>query len=329
MSLKAVLIPAGLAATLIAGWTGLWTWGAGRAEELIDRALASEAARGRTITCGERSRGGFPFRLELTCVKPSIAAANELGPQGTARFEKLVLVSQIWEPGQVIMEANGPLVAEANGAEIVSASWKLAQASARATLAGFDTASIVFDEVTTTVGGRPTGQAKRAAFHSRATPNDPRSVDIATKLEGATLPLLIGDTPVDAEFQAVARNLLQVVGPGRSANLRTWQQAGGALEITRFRVSQGDMVGLLQGLVRLTPDGRPDGQLELKLSNPDELIRRFGLGRMLGPLGATAIAAASQPADVEGKPGRALQLRAANGALSLGFIRLPLPSIFP
>uniref|UniRef100_UPI0013D16567 DUF2125 domain-containing protein n=1 Tax=Klebsiella pneumoniae TaxID=573 RepID=UPI0013D16567 len=58
---RTLIVPVGALALAVAGWTAVWHWGANRAEEIIDRVLASEAANGRVIQCAERSRGGYPF----------------------------------------------------------------------------------------------------------------------------------------------------------------------------------------------------------------------------------------------------------------------------
>ncbi|WP_164133782.1 DUF2125 domain-containing protein, partial [Stenotrophomonas maltophilia] len=75
-----------------------------------------------------------------------------------------------------------------------------------------------------------------------------------------------------------------------------------------FRVAQGDAVGIAKGNLRLTADGKPDGQIELRVANLESAIQANGLGGTLGAV-AAGLNFTSQATDVEGKPGRLINVR--------------------
>ncbi|MGL4291937.1 MAG: DUF2125 domain-containing protein [Phreatobacter sp.] len=326
--LRTFIVPVGALALAAVGWTAVWHWGANRAEEVIDRVVASEAANGRVIQCAERSRGGYPFRLEINCTKPVVELRDESRPTRTIRLERLQVVSQIWSPGHVIAEWTGPMTATLEGdPSVYSANWRLAQTSAQLAIAGYDSSSAVVDAFELSRDGAVLLRATRGELHTRPNTADPVSLDVVSKLQGATVGNAI-QAPVDAELQMTARKLLR--SPNRPQPLapRQWQAAGGSIDLVLFRVAQGDAVGLAKGNLRLTVDGKPDGQIELRVANLESAVRANGLSGTLGAVVA-GLNFTSQATDVEGKPGRLINLRASEGRLQVGPIRIGLPALLP
>jgi hypothetical protein len=327
--LRTIILPILLIVLLVGGWTAVWNWGSVRAEEVIERWLTSEAANGRVITCGERRNGGYPFRMEITCLKPVIELRDEARPYQTYRFERLHVTSQIWSPGHVIAEATGPMTmsSEAN-AMVVTGNWRLAQASAKLNIGGYDNSSVVFDDLVVTRDGAPLLKAVRGEFHTKPNQADPLSVDVVSKLTGAVFATQ-ASPPVDTEVQLIARKLLRTASRPQPLSPRLWQAAGGSIDLILLRIAQGDALGLAKGTLRLTSDGRPDGQVELRVANIESAIEASGLRASLGPIALGAVTMASRPTDVEGRPGRLLTLRASEGRLQIGPLRLGLPVILP
>jgi hypothetical protein len=327
--LRTILIPVGTLAVAVAGWTAVWHWGSTRAEDLIQRWLAAEAANGRVIECQNRTSGGYPFRLEIDCAKPVVELRDETRPYRTFRFERLKVVSQIWSPGHVITEATGPLTMVSEGdPSVVTANWRLAQASAQLAIGGYDSSNSVIEQLVVQRDGQPLLRAERTEFHTRPNRTDPISVDIVANLKQALFGAQTAG-PVDAELQVVARKLLRTPSRPQVLPLPQWQAAGGALDIVLLRVQQGAALGQAKGVVRLTPDGKPDGEIELRVANIDAALDATGMRASLGPLAAGALTMASRPTDIDGKPARLFNLRAADGRLQIGPLRLALPSILP
>jgi hypothetical protein len=327
--LRTVLIPIAVLGVAVGGWTAVWHWGSGRAEDLIQRWLAAEAANGRVIECGRRTSGGFPFRLEIDCAKPVVELRDETRPYRTFRFEHLKVVSQIWAPGHVITEATGPMtiVTEADPS-VTTARWRLAQASAQLVIGGYDNSNSVIEQLVVERDGQPLLRAERTELHTRPNRTDPVSVDVVASLKSALFGQQAGG-PVDAELQVVARKLLRTPSRPQVLPLPQWQAAGGALDLVLLRVQQGQALGQAKGVIRLTPDGRPDGEVELRVANLDAALDASGLRASLGPLAAGALAMASRPTDIDGRPARLFNLRASDGRLQIGPLRVPLPTLLP
>lgn len=327
--LRTILIPVGVLAAAAAGWTAVWNWGANRAEDVIQRWLAAEAANGRVIECAERNRGGFPFRLEITCMKPVVELRDEVRPFQTYRFEQLKVVSQIWSPGHVIADATGPMTVVSEGdPAVITATWRLAQASAQLAIGGYDNSSSVIEALAVSRDGQPLVRAERGEFHTRPNRTDPVSVDIVANLKAA----LFGaqsSPPVDAEIQLIARKLLRAANRPQILPPRQWQAAGGSVDVVLLKVTQGSATGQAKGTLRLTVDGKPDGEIELRVANIEAALEASGLRASLGPIAAGAVTMASRPTDIDGRPGRLFNLRATDGRLQIGPIRIPLPTLLP
>jgi hypothetical protein len=326
---RTIILPLVVIGLAIGGWSGVWAWGSNRAEDAIQRWLAAEAANGRVIQCGERSRGGYPFRMEITCSKPMVELRDEARPYQTYRFETLKVVSQIWSPGHVISEWTGPMTVVTEGdPSVTTATWRLAQASAQLQIGGYDSSNAVIDGLEVVRDGVVRVKAARSELHTRPNRTDPVSIDVVASLKQATFaarPM----APVDAEIQFVARKLLRTPSRPQVLPVRQWMAAGGAVDLVLLRLVQGPAVAVAKGTLRLTPEGKPDGEIELRVANVEAALQATGLGATLGPLAAGAITMASRPTDVEGKPGRIFTLRAADGRLQVGPLRIGLPTIVP
>lgn len=327
--LRTILLPLAAVGVAVAGWSLVWHWGAGRAEDLVQRWLASEAANGRVIQCGERTRGGYPFRMEITCSRPVVELRDEVRPYQTYRFERLHVVSQIWAPGHVIAEATGPVVVTTEGdPAVTTANWRLFQASARLAIGRYESTSAQAEALEIIRNGEVLVRASRAELHTRPNQSDPISVDVVSRLAAARFGEAVV-APVDAEVQLVLRRLLRSPSLPLPLTPRQWQAAGGSVDVVLLRLTQGEALGIARGNVRLTPDGKPEGQIELRVANAEAAIQASGYGATLGPFATGALTIASRPADVEGRPGRMLTLRAADGRLQIGPVRIPLPTLLP
>ena len=110
---------------LIAGYTALWFFLAGRLEAGVETAIARAQENGTSLVCEDREVRGYPFRLGVFC--DGTVAETEAGTVRAGAFRS---AAQIYRPGLVISEVDGPFAAEANGARI-EGQWKTARASTR------------------------------------------------------------------------------------------------------------------------------------------------------------------------------------------------------
>ena len=67
-----VFVPLAFVVVLALGWSGFWFLAAGAAETRIAGWREREANSGRFYNCERQTVGGFPFRIEVRCIDPSI-----------------------------------------------------------------------------------------------------------------------------------------------------------------------------------------------------------------------------------------------------------------
>lgn len=102
-----------------------WYWGAEKLETLIEARISKIAGRGVTITCNNLQIRGFPFRIGLNCDKTSFDDTNRR--VGLTAGE-LRTTAQIYNPGHVISELDGPMILT-NRNSVIEANWQSMRAS--------------------------------------------------------------------------------------------------------------------------------------------------------------------------------------------------------
>ena len=347
---------------LAAGWTGLWSYAARRADAELAAWRNREAAAGRVVACGTQRIAGFPFRIEINCTDPALdLQANQLA----FRLKDLLAAVQIYQPTLLIAEFTGPLtVASAGRPPDIVADWTLAQTSVHGLPSEPDRISVVLDKPSVARPASPAAQtlasAQRLALHIRQAPRlpqDPPVLDLALNLRQTLLPGLpqVPAGPIDAEIAATLRGLTDLRPRPLPALLRDLQAANGRLEITHARIRQGEIIGTGQGTLALTARGTLDGQIALTVAGIEQLMVALGLDkkvgqasqnaldrvapglnldRLLGSRGNAALAAAGvamlgQPAELEGRRALTLPLRFVDGAVFLGPLRAgEVPPLF-
>jgi hypothetical protein len=351
-----------LVVLVAAGWTGLWSYAAKRADAELAAWRNREAAAGRVVGCGTQRIAGFPFRIEITCVDPTL---NLQASQLTFRLKDLLAAVQIYQPTLLIGEFTGPLTVANDGRPPdMVADWSLAQTSVHGLPSEPDRVSVVLDKPSLARPASPAAQtlasAQHLELHARQAPRlpqDPPVLDLALDLRQALLPAFaqVPEGPIDAEIAATLRGLTDLRPKPLPALLRDLQAANGRLDITHARVRQGEIIGVGQGTLSLTARGTLDGQLQLTVAGLEQLMAALGLDkkvgqasqnaldrvapglnldRLLGPRGNAALAAAGvamlgQPAELEGRRAVTLPLRFADGVVFLGPLRAgELPPLF-
>lgn len=294
-----IVVPTAGMVVLAVLWSAFWYYASGQAETAVASWRAHEGEAGRTYDCGQASFGGFPFRIEYNCADPAV---DDRGAALSLRARNLAAVAQVWDPTLVIGEVTGPLtVAPLGNAPTAIIDWSLAQASLRARPGTLDRLSIVLDEpnlATALPGGTRAAEAlvkaRHAEFHARfasdSVPNHP-VLDLALDVSQVTAPALV--TALGAPFGALAGQTTDgmVVAVLRGADdlsqkpmaerLRAFQAAGGQLDITNARFTQGDLIATATGTLGLAPRGTLSGELRLTVINFEKLVPLLGVDRML------------------------------------------------
>jgi hypothetical protein len=332
-----VVLPFALLIVVAVAWSAAWYFAARRADATITAWIEQEARFGRIYSCGSRSSGGYPFRIEVRCAEPAVELAA-VEPPRVLKAKELMGVAQIYQPDLIIAEITGPLsIGEAGQPPLWRADWRLAQTSLRGVVGASQRVSIVLEEVrfdrTDGATTETWAAANRLEAHvRRGAASDRPVLDLAAQVAGATVPsaAVLAGKPFDAELVAVLRGLTDLRAKPVPVRLKEWQEAGGRLQVTKFRIQQGEAVALAAGDIGLSAAGRPDGAFDITMAGFDRFVQDL-LGRSQGgalQFGLMAgLAWLGRPAEIDGRRAVALPLRVNDGAVYLG--RIPLGKVGP
>ncbi len=351
---------------LIGGWSGLWYFAAGKAQENIDGWRAREEKEGRIYSCATQSIGGFPFRLEIDCDHASAVFRNYRPPL-ELKTTSVLVAAQIYQPTLLISEFHGPLtIADPGHAPDIVVNWKLAQASVRGTPVSPERASIAVDRP---VVDRMNGdnaqhllQAKHIEIHGRIAEGSASShpvIEMVLRLEQASMPIVhpAAERPVDADVTWTLRGLNDFAPKPWPQRFRELQAADGRIDITQARVQQGETIAVGSGSLSLNANGRLEGQLKVTVAGVEAFLNAIGakqmvqnsqtmdrvsgaLDRLLPGLGDVARQTASnniasgiylmgEQTTLDGHRAVTLPLRFDNGAVFLGPVPIGVtPALF-
>lgn len=327
-----MFLPVLLVIVLGAAWSGGWFYAAGKAETLIEAALAREAERGRILDCSNKAVSGFPFRIVFDCGKPNLKIARgDVQADFTAAHLKAAV--QVYQPNHVIAELTGPLTV-AGGGITGEGNWRSAQASVRLAPDKVDQIDVAVSDLTVSSSGadKPHASASHAEAHLRRTPDSTtRDFDIALLADGLALtdPLL---PPQLTGFQrAELAGTVRAVPPGVDENatksLKLWQQNQGRLEIGRLWLDTGEAAVLASGTLALEESGRPSGTLKAALANAPALVGNSAAGPL--QLVTAAMQFLGKRVEVEGRKAVEINVGINDGMLKIGPAKLgPLPPLY-
>ena len=239
-------------------YAGLWMFLASRLDRGAAQAMAQAEAEGTRIECAGRDVRGFPFRLGLFCERTGIAL-----PDGTtASAGELRSAAQIYDPGLVISELDGPASVAAPGLT-AEAAWDVLRASTNFGIERLNLGVARLENVRLdgTLDGAPMG-ATLDRLVASVRPNGPDldaaiTVDAldAAPIDGRDAPPI--DLRVDATVSGAAGALAYDGVPveslrGRTLTLRSFDLAfagGGRLAADGSVSVDGD--GLASGSVEI------------------------------------------------------------------------------
>lgn len=317
-----------LAGAILAGcliWTGGWAYAARSLQSQIDRVVEHAAASGYVARCANSDTRGFPFRLGLFCDRTEIRLPARKIDVKAAAFRS---AAQIYRPGHVVSELDGPLSITGQNGLSAQVDWQLLHASTFFATHGLDRVSVEGTGLSLNADGsdlpfRISASASRSAIHLR---QNGRDLDIA-----ATAERFAGQFARDVSAQSIG---LQITIPGRAFMLSDaaapldWHGMTVLLHNADFVLEQG--VGLsLSGQINIGPDGLLSGDLRLRLDGYERLVGIVARttpdlaehARQLAPVLAALDTVPSDEAIT-------LPLTLHKGELSIGFLTLGrLPAI--
>lgn len=315
-----LFVPVGALFALFGALAVFWFWSIRTADAQIDAWIAREASLGRVWTCPERSLGGFPFRIQVQCLKPRFTRTDS--PM-KGELDAIRAVAQIYQPTLMIIEADGPLQLD-DGRSLYKLDWTVLRASLRGRPGErLDRLSVEGSDVvlnwTDAMGTARTAAAAKAAFHIRRDLERPaadHAYEIATSLVGFAFPALDAITGGTGQaaltFVGGLTHADPFAGQGLQRELERWRQAGGKMLIRDFSISKDASRLAVQGELALDDRARPQGMLDINMTGLDNAMKMLGMPPLRGENGGQTAT---------------LKLRFDRGQIFLGPI--PLGKTFP
>lgn len=326
----AMYIPVALLGLIALGWTGFWWHAAQRLETAVDAWIQREAAAGRLYACGERSIGGYPFRLEISCEKPRAELPADGGPVHLTATRFLAM-AHVYAPTRVYGELHGPLTIGKSKSETgmeLMAGWSSAIASLTGSIDRLERVSVVVErfDLRNAADERPLVAAQKLEVHARPTPDAGEGAyDATAGLDQARLTLLddiLGDDESSLRLNLSVRGLDDLRPRRLSESLRAFAEAGGNVRIKQARLERPGTVLQSEGDIRLDELGRPQGQLDLVVQGGESLLGKVPALRELGPVAAAGLGLLGQKTTLDNRPALGFRLNIKNGNLVLAGIKL-------
>jgi hypothetical protein len=315
--------------TLAIGWSIFWYISATITGREIGAWIKREAEDGRNWTCPERSVGGYPFRIEITCNNPSFTGPAA-GIPVAGKLGGIHLVAQIYNPKLIVGEADGPfeLTLPQEGSQ-TNVNWKLLQISVRGGPDALQRASLVADEIAFNVAvanGRTfSGRADNLQVHLRRGAEEQHAYDFAITATNTASPDLDNTTGINAPATLQAHGTVtqaDSIGAGTIPQLlERWRTAGGSLVLNNAAIIKGRLNAQGIGTLRIDGTHRLDGRIDITASGLAPVLQRYGIAPQVLDIGGLIGGLLTGRAPAPGTGQLHLALTFDSGQLGLGPIR--------
>jgi hypothetical protein len=276
-------------------WSAFWFYAASQVDVQADTWRAREAKSGRVYDCAKRSVAGFPFRLEVSCEGASVSLVSQTASQPpsqpfTAKLGQILVVAQIYDPKRVIAEFTSPATLhDPLSQQSYAVNWSLGHASIAGLPFTPDRVSVEFNDPAIDRVGQmpvPLARARHAELHGRLAPGSSAEQPVIESemlinqgsIQGLH-PLLA--EPFDVGVRALVTGLKDFSPKPWPVRFRELQAAGGHVEIEQSRFQQGDLLAVGAGTLRLSANGRLDGELQMTVAGIEKVIPALGIDKML------------------------------------------------
>jgi hypothetical protein len=333
-------LPFVLLLVIAIGWTGLWLYGRHRVGVELDNFFARQASVGRVWSCPDRSIGGYPFRIDLACVKPSFAMARGGRGDVMGRIERLTVTAQTagaLNLAHVVSTFEGPLILTEQGFGRTTMTWKQALGSYRGHHRRLERASIDIKDLDILVepasGDRTGLKAASLEAHIRegVIAAEPGAYDVAIRLNGAVIPplnaALRSSDPLTLLLDGKLLNLGQIDRRDWRTTIENWRLAKGVFRVEQFNLAKGTPRLEAKGDLALDGERRLEGRLDASFVNAGPLLQQFGVNLGGGAAGAVLGGLLGGVRSQPGEPTRdrtlRLPLTLGDGRVAIGPFRVP------
>ncbi len=332
LSLK-VLLPA-LALLGAGGWLAAWKLAAGATETALDEWFAQENAAGRIWTCGERKLGGFPFRIELHCARPTFSGlSNKLKVEGSVG--DILAGAHVFQPGLITATITSPFKASIGpGAASITVQWNRMTAAWSASDGALLLGSLHIEGAAIEGQGfgfaQATAVAQSVDVHIRSNSVLATSCDLVAEAHNLATPVLDqalgGQDPTNMSLAVTGTRIDSVLRMSGGRALARWRRAGGQAEIKALHVERGELDLEANGALDIDDAHRLRGHIDVAASGLTDVMARFGIPAAALAIGNLLGGLTGKPDQGEalGKPGAThVVLTLADGRALLGPLRLP------
>ena len=271
-----VLLLLGVAASV---W---WLVASSLAEKEFDQAIAAEASRGRAWSCGERSIGGFPFRIEAECRQAKLIILGERPITITA--SRVMALSQIYQPRLMLIEIAAPLSLVSSEGHSTDMNWSIFRASVHLeTPVTADRISLeAKDVVIKSTAQNETAHLAQIETHIRKRPVEtgtPIDVEFAADVAKASLDSIAG-APLDAHIAGRINQGVALLERSGTNAIETWRKADGKLILDQLTVNRGEQNLNVTGTISLDEQRRPTGKVDVAATGLRDLLKEIGMGQL-------------------------------------------------
>lgn len=313
---------------VVAGWSVFWFYAAGEVQRRLDIAIDDIATRGTRIVCGDRTIGGFPFRMEVTCDKVDVMTAGaERVTAGAVRA-----VALIYNPRHIIIEADAPFSAQIMPiAATVSGNWSLAHSSLIFDKGAVSALAVSIENPDFALSGRfrdQTATAGKAELHVRRAPDQEGAADVAVTFDGlaAAGPFLRAQA-----FDAGALLRVPDAHDMLAGEVHPIALVGTPVRVEEAYVERGTAKISARGDLTVGRDGYLAGDLEITAVEPEkvaELVAPFYPPDSAIPAAFQgALTGFGRKAELDGRKAVSATLEFGGGGIRIGFI--PIAQMVP
>lgn len=306
-------------ATACIVYTGAWHLAATKLESRIETIFRKQNPFGAEVECQNRELRGFPFRIGLFCQN---LAFDDHRNGISAAFGDFRSTAQVYAPGHILWELDGPGEIRSTNGTTVSLQWEMLRSSVVTGIEYLDRSSAESTalQATVTRPNAPTVDVTTTSteMHVRRNGEDlhyaaiARDVQVAVRDSGLTIPIFSASLDLTVADRADLLNY-------RGTDYDVYGMKG-ELRRVAFDFGEGRLVSL-SGPISVDEDGRLNGRLQVELEGITGLAE--SLKKVL-PDAASEIDTAANllSALFGGDQKGSTDIRIRNGVVTLGFFAI-------
>ena len=248
-------------------YSGVWHFAATALDQRLTQAIEVRNPFETAIECEDRELGGYPFRIGVFCSSLSVDDHNN---GISASFGEFRSAAQIYAPGHIVWELDGPGEIRSADGFRASMQWEVLRSSVSTGVSGLDRSSVEAEDVrvaltTDFVDTALAISSPHIETHVRRNGVDldyaalTRGLKVASQDGGFELPSVT--TSLDMTFANQA-TLLDFKGQ------KNWKPRGISAELRRFVADLGDgTLVSFRGPLSVDDDGLVSGRLQVEVEN--------------------------------------------------------------